>query len=109
MAGFPWGFGFLGHEPHFVATRNRSFAWNPPFWHVERAGLDPLTGRFLGYRINVGDHRPRQEKTLVGLEVGGRKRIELEPTFRIVDMTLPPPKPVGGWVLTVVRGDFCGE
>jgi hypothetical protein len=81
--------------------------WREPFQIEVR--LDPITGLFLGYRINVGDHRPRQEKAIVGLEFGGSKRIELEPNFRIVDMTLPPPTPVGGWVMSVVRGNFVEE
>jgi hypothetical protein len=46
---------------------------------------------------------------IVGLEFGGAQRIELEPAFRIVDMALPPPTPVGGWVATFVRGDFPEE
>lgn len=68
--------------------------------------LHPLTGHFLGYRVHVGNHRPRQEKAIVGIEIGGRRRIELEPAFQIVDMTLSPPTPVGGWLATFVRGDF---
>jgi hypothetical protein len=81
--------------------------WREPFQVEVR--LDSMTGQFQGSRYCVGDRRPRQEKAIIGLEIGGEKRIELEPAFRIVDMKLPPPSPAGGWVMRVVRGDFSAE
>jgi hypothetical protein len=78
--------------------------WREPFEFELR--LRPDTGQFLGYRFRVGDHRPRDEKRVIGVEIGMSKRIELEPTFRIVDLPYVAPTPVGGWRDEVVRGDF---
>jgi hypothetical protein len=77
--------------------------WREPFEFVLQ--LCPRSGSFRGYRFRVGDHRPRDEKKVVGLEVGMSKRIELEP-FRVVDLPYVAPRPVGNWLDEIVRGEF---
>jgi hypothetical protein len=90
-----------------VATRDDDEDWwREPFEFELR--LIPRTGEFQGYRFRVGDHRPRTDKMMVGLEIGMSKRIELEP-FRIVDLLYEEPKPVGDWLEEIVRGQFPVE
>ncbi|MBN9519802.1 hypothetical protein J0H58_14975 [bacterium] len=85
-----------------VARDNRDW-WREPFEFDLR--LCPRTGQFRGYRFRAGDHRPRADKELVGLEVGMSKRIEADP-FRVVELQPVAPEPVGGWLEEVVRGEF---
>src|SRR5262249_23385070 len=90
-----------------VATRGDDEDWwREPFEFELR--LDHRTGELQGYRFRVGDHRPRTDKMMVGLEIGMSKRIELEP-FRIVDLLYEEPKPVGDWLEEIVRGQFPVE
>jgi hypothetical protein len=81
-------------------------------WWREPTGFDlqlfPNSGRFQGYRFRVGDQQPREEKMVIGLEVGIAKRIELEP-FKVVDLPYRAPTPLGNWLDVIVRGQFTGE
>lgn len=61
------------------------------------------SGRFQGYRFRFGDSRSRDEKAIIGLEMGMSRRIELNP-FRITELAPQLPEPVGEWVDEIVRG-----
>jgi hypothetical protein len=80
--------------------------WREPFEFELR--LCPDSGKFKGYRFRVGDHRSRDEKKIIGLEVGMLKRVELD-TYRIIDLAPVAPVPVGEWLDEIVRGEITGE
>lgn len=104
--GPPWGLQLRAWLVCVARQGEKEDWWREPFEFELR--LCDQSGRFLGYRFRVGDHRPRAEKMLSGLEVGMSKRIEFDP-FRIVSLPPRAPNPVGAWLEEIHRGDFPVE